>query len=482
MMKRTNSRVLMTLILGMCFALLAVPGWAGQGAKLMGPVAGGSQGAPFAAPAFDLESQGYVAEEYFLEGEASAYRLAEGTEHTADGRWKTERETASVPYRTRILVVRPTEESRFNGTVVVHWQNVTAGYELGSVAEGSEYLRGYAWVGVSAQTVGVNGFPGPDAAGLMQWDPERYDSLEHPGDAYSYDIYTQAARAVGRERDAAGLDPMGGLDVERIIAAGASQSAGRLRTYINGVHPVEKLFDGFMPYIDFASPVPFAADQGGGQQGGRGGRGGRVASGIRTDLGVPVFVVNSETETPRYFPARQADTDTYRFWEVSGTSHVSVARAAAATTQGMDHPNWLSYTPVYNAALRHMHVWLTEGKAPPVMPLIEAKALAGGPPEILRDERGNARGGIQMPAFAVPSAEHRGSGTAVQGGSRFAFLYGYAREFTSEELAELYSGRDDFLKKYDAELAEAVASGVLLEEEAPEMRTTAEEWSSKLAG
>ena len=88
MMKRTNSRVLMTLILGMCFALLAVPGWAGQGAKLMGPVAGGSQGAPFAAPAFDLESQGYVAEEYFLEGEASAYRLAEGTEHTADGRWR----------------------------------------------------------------------------------------------------------------------------------------------------------------------------------------------------------------------------------------------------------------------------------------------------------------------------------------------------------------------------------------------------------
>ena len=31
----------------------------------------------------------------------------------------------------------------------------------------------------------------------MQWDPERFGSLEQPGDAYSYDIFTQAARVIG---------------------------------------------------------------------------------------------------------------------------------------------------------------------------------------------------------------------------------------------------------------------------------------------
>ena len=70
-------------------------------------------------------------------------------------------------------MVRPQKQSNFNGTVILHWQNVTAGYELGSVGD-NEYLRGYAWVGVSAQAVGVDGFPGDQAAGLRQWDPSRY--------------------------------------------------------------------------------------------------------------------------------------------------------------------------------------------------------------------------------------------------------------------------------------------------------------------
>ena len=33
---------------------------------------------------------------------------------------------------------------------------------------------------------------------LKQWDPERYGDLVHPGDQYSYDIYSQAAQAVRR--------------------------------------------------------------------------------------------------------------------------------------------------------------------------------------------------------------------------------------------------------------------------------------------
>ena len=473
MMKALRIQPLLSIALYAGVLLHVAPVFGGSAPTVTGPITGGSQGAPFSAPTVDLAEFGYVSEEFFLDGSASAYRLAPGSELTADGLWETEREDETVPYRTRILVVRPKEQSAFNGTVIVHWQNVTAGYELGTVS-GGEYLRGFVWVGVSAQSVGVNGFPGDAAAGLRQWDPERYGSLNHPGDGYSYDIFTQAARVVGPERAKVANDPMGGLEVKRLVAAGASQSASRLRTYINGVHPIEKLFDGYVPYIDFASPVPFTADQGGG-------RGNRVSSGIRTDLGVPVFVVNSETETLAYFPARQADTDSFRFWEVSGTSHVSVARQAAATTEGMENPNWLSYTPVYNAALRHMHVWLTEGTSPPVKRPIKT-ALEDGRPAIARDERGNALGGIHLPDFAVPSAEHRGNGTRVPGGSRFAFLYGYARDFSSEELAELYPNREVFLKRYEAALHSAVTSGVVLPEEASAMRDTARDWSKKLPG
>ncbi len=439
--------------------------------EVSGPVTGG-RGAAFSLPTFDLASHGYVAEEFFLAGSAHGYRMAAGAEQGADGRWQTERDTETVPFRTRILVVRPKAASDFNGTVVVHWQNVTAGYELGTVAEGTEPLRGYAWVGVSAQAVGVNGFPGPEAAGLKQWDSERYGSLDHPGDNYSYDIFTQAGRAVGPSRSKAPVDPMASLDVKRLIAAGASQSAARLRTYIDGVHPLEKAFDGFIPYIDFGSTIPFTAAPGQRPNG-------RQSTLVRDDLGAPVFVVNSETETEAYLPARQPDTDRFRFWEVAGTSHVTVARSAVATAVGLDSPNWLSYTPVYDAAIRHMHVWLTRGTPPPLMPRIETVASAEGAATVKRDADGNALGGVRLPDMTAPGAAHNGRGKPVQGGSRFAFLYGQSREFSAEELAKRYPNRGVFLGRYDQALESAVKAGVVLKEEAPALRAAAVSWAEK---
>jgi len=76
--------------------------------------------------------------------------------------------------------------------------------------------------------------------GLQQWDPERYGSLSIPSDDYSFDIYTQAANLIAPDRPRDALDPMGGLAVRRLIAQGASQSAARLASYLNGVqahHP-----------------------------------------------------------------------------------------------------------------------------------------------------------------------------------------------------------------------------------------------------
>ena len=60
---------------------------------------------------------------------------------------------------------------------------------------------GFALVGVSAQRVGVEG-PSAELAALGMVspslkgnDPERYGDLQHPGDDFSYDIYTQARAA-----------------------------------------------------------------------------------------------------------------------------------------------------------------------------------------------------------------------------------------------------------------------------------------------
>jgi hypothetical protein len=455
--------------------------------NVSGPITGGKQGKPFNAPEIDLAKYGYVVEEFFLDGTAGTYELVPGTEQGSDGRWQLQRKKDTAPYRTRILVVRPIDAKKFNGTVVVHWQNVTAGYELGSVAEGNEYLRGYAWVGVSAQKVGIDGFPGPDAAGLKQWDAERYGSLNHPGDDYSFDIYAQAGRIVGPKREGK-IDPMGKLPVKRLIAAGASQSAGRLRSYINGIHPLDLVFDAYIPYIDFARSMPFGprpaaattaptATPNAAALNSAAPILNRANTIVRTDLDVPVFVINSETESEGYVVSRQPNTDKFRFWEVPGSSHVYVSRTGSKRND-LESPNWLTYRPAYDAAIRHMHVWLTTKKAPPEAPLIEMESL--NPAKIKRDAKGNALGGIRLPDFAVASAEHRGNGTNKPGGYRLGFLYGYAREFTAEELAALYPNSAAFLKAYDVALADVVKKGYVLQEDAPGMRAVAADWAKKL--
>ena len=73
----------------------------------------------------------------------------------------------TAPYATRIVVVRPTNPSKFNGTVVVEWLNVSAGADASPDwnAVHRELIRsGYAYVGVSAQKVGVEG--GPSLIGM----------------------------------------------------------------------------------------------------------------------------------------------------------------------------------------------------------------------------------------------------------------------------------------------------------------------------
>ena len=125
-----------------------------------------------------------------------------------------------------MLVVRPADPARCNGTAVVHWLNVTAGYEKGT-ADDEELLSGFVWVGVSAQQVGIDGrapgtptSPGRGLPGdpLKTWDPQRYGSLVHPGDEFSYDIFSQAGVVI---RSGA---VTGGVAVDRLVATGPSQS------------------------------------------------------------------------------------------------------------------------------------------------------------------------------------------------------------------------------------------------------------------
>src|SRR4030095_4893601 len=180
--------------------------------KVTGPVAaGGIPGAsahnyPFFATNHELATRGYVEEEFFIEGTANRYTTPQqATATVTDG---------NHPYKTRILVRRPADPKRFNGTVLIEWNNVTNGFDAENVwfFAWEHMLRaGYAWVGVSAQQVGVTA--------LKTFSMERYGSIDVNqggtimGDALSYDIFSQAGQAVKNPK---GVDVLGGLKAAHV--------------------------------------------------------------------------------------------------------------------------------------------------------------------------------------------------------------------------------------------------------------------------
>ncbi|WP_370655442.1 alpha/beta hydrolase domain-containing protein [Candidatus Binatus sp.] len=107
--------------------------------------------------AYDLANLGYVEEEFLLQGTATCFKFI--GERTAEGKWLVEPDRRA-PFVTRLLVRRPANSARFSGTVIVEWNNVSGGIDASpdwTLLHRHIVRRGHAWVGVTAQKVGVDG-------------------------------------------------------------------------------------------------------------------------------------------------------------------------------------------------------------------------------------------------------------------------------------------------------------------------------------
>ncbi|MCU1691914.1 MAG: hypothetical protein JWM64_1005 [Frankiales bacterium] len=440
-----------------------------DGPTVSGPVTAGTRGGPqtSAVGIVDLASAGYTEQEYFVSGTATSYAKAAGSTWTSDGVWPVTT-GPSATYTTRILVRRPSDPAKFNGTVAVEWMNVTGqadGAPDFTEAQGELLRGGYAWVGVSAQSLGIDG-----QLGLRKWDAERYGSLRHPGDSYSYDIFSQAGKAL---RAPSGSDPLGDLrsKAARYLAFGESQSAGRMVTYVNAVQPVAGVYDGFFVHSRSGGaaalsqdplpvvPVPTPAR-------------------IRSDLTAPVFQVETETDVPGFAPARQPDTDRLRTWELTGTAHFDeYGLGFIRKSTAKDFPGLPSLLPecvlpvndaparyAYDAAVRHLDRWVRDRTAPPTGAQV---VLKDGLPA--RDAYGIALGGVRLPDMDVPRFAHSGLGNTSKTPPNFCGLFGVTTPLPDATLSALYPGRPTYVRRFTAAVEQAQQAGVVLPEGAAAM-------------
>ena len=446
-----SSRVFLWAVVTLSFLLTLAYSQSRSDFSINGPIAadepGTSRNAIYSASAIELEANGYLEEEYFIEGLANRYT-------------RPKNETGAIidsghPFRTRLIVRRPRSASSFNGVVIVEWNNVTAGpdKDIDWWMSGDHFVReGYAYIAVSAQWMGIQS--------IKDWSPERYGSLDVTDggkverDDLSFDIFSAAGRAInriGKPSKPGQVDILGGLQAELVIATGHSLSANRLAAYVNHIHPLGPVYDGFMIH-------------GGG-------------AGIRDDIEVKVFKIMAETDMIWQAAIRQPNTDTFHCWEVAGTSHVDIrfemeygkvrnlllgkpGNDVTPRTPDCDYPAFsrVPFSDTLNTAYEHLQRWVRDNTLPPaaeplVILQIKPKLVLG------RDEQGNALGGIRLASHAVATAKNTGMNPGTY---KFCKLYGSHEPFDAATLSERYPSHEVYVEAVKKVAHQNLSDGYIL--------------------
>jgi hypothetical protein len=459
-------------------------------------LATGGNGVPIVIGTFtNFDALGYDETEYFLSGNAHYYTTTD-RKLSSDGKWNSITPAPdTAPYETRAVVLTPKDKGKFNGTVYVEWNNVS-----GQSDDSPDWTHGHvqvaregaAYVLASAQAVGIKTLKAANPWWVPKVpypvsDPARYAPLSHPGDSYSYDIYSQIGQAVWDGH------LLGGLVPKRVIAVGESQSAGRLTTYIDAVQKLVNVYDGFIVHSSAASGTPLSQRP---QK--------QVATGqtsIRDDL-VPVLLFESEVDVAAsQLMDRQTESANgkFRLWEVAGTAHYDTygltigwtdtgdGQAEVQALADLQNPltdpvpglmecsHGVNDGPmhwVFGAAVHWINAWVKDGTPPPIAPRLQATSKPGRQVVYAKDANGNTLGGIRTPFVDTPVATLVGPGAdngrapGAPWPSIFCSIFGETLPFTADQLASLYPSHQAFASQFQSSATNAVQSQFLLQPDA----------------
>lgn len=440
---------------------------------------------------FDLAEHGYLEEEFLLSGDARVFDWPAAGE-------REPQVLAKGPYTTRILIRRPTHDSRFNGTAIVEAMNPSSGADVPIMwAESYEQLvaDGYAWVGVTIKPNTIKA--------LENFDPARYAAVSMPNPRPGAGCSTEAINPlaqptttddetglvwdmlsqIGALLKSASADNPLGRPAQGLYMTGQSQTAGYARTYATvfgrwvTAADDEPLYDG---YLYSGSPpwqVPLhqcRADLPPGDP--------RL---ITAAAGVPVIEMFAQGDLGTNVETRRHDSDAapdlFRRYEIAGAAHLDpwealsfaaaedMRRARGGVEPGGDagcmprdvQPSDFPVRYLFNGAWRNLDNWVRRGVVPPRGEPLELKrdVTASFVPDqaFVEDEHGNAQGGVRTPYVDVPTARWVG---AKSGPFRCLF-YGYKIMFDAARLKALYGTHADYVTKVKASAAALESQGWL---------------------
>jgi hypothetical protein len=269
--------------------------------------------------------------------------------------------------------------------------------------------HGIGYVGVSAQLAGV--CCGPTT--LKGWDPRRYAALVHPGDPFSYDVFSQAIQALRdpSHNGTTGLeptpvDPMRRMTAKKVIVTGASQSALFLTNFVNGGYNRGQID----AYVITRGGGPF------------------------DDFSTPIFQLNEENSE-----ATQPDNPHYVAWEEAGAAHAPAAwqdyiareqqrdLTAPGTPDAIDTACSVNHGSVdYSSRALSQAVtrYLNTGDLPTSAPRVTRTGRT-----IARDPNGLAKGGLRHVFVQVPVGFNTSNGCP---------LYGTYQPWSAAKIKSLY--------------------------------------------
>ncbi len=369
------------------------------------------------APGGDLAKFKYEAKEYFITG-------------TAQGQ----------PYKTRIVVRKPANNSKFSGLVLLEAMHPSGSAHMFEFTAIYSMTSGHAAVEIQ---------PNGGLPLVMASNPERYKDLVATP-AQTNEIIAQVGALV-KSKDKS--SPFAGQSVRKIVLAGTSATAATLIGYLNAhmvyrTPDMQRIYDGFMPTSN-----------------------GSVIRPIDVPLvHVPTMLeVQGANMTTR--PDGDAPGDQYRLYSFPGMGHVdsrdNVRLLPNPCVNSLDTFPAQAYMSV---ALHYLYQWVDKGIAPP-----KADRVVKEGNLVALDARGNWKGGIRTPYLDVPVAKYaapnRGAATlpakpsayvaanGQRGADQMCGLSAYQVDFTKEELKQLYGNKKTFQNNFEKRLAELEKAG-----------------------